>query len=76
MNFTKRKTGILAEGGASVSFVNRSPFFSFPPTPRSISHSDADIVRSGPVGLSKANETLLWGKKKDAQELLDCGFVK
>jgi len=42
--------GLNAEGGASVSFVNR-------------------------MGLAKANEVLLWGKKKDAQELLDCGFV-
>jgi hypothetical protein len=28
------------------------------------------------VGVAKANEVLLWGKKKDAQELLECGFVK
>jgi Delta3-Delta2-enoyl-CoA isomerase len=28
------------------------------------------------VGLAKANEVLLWGKKKRAQELLDCGFIK
>jgi peroxisomal 3,2-trans-enoyl-CoA isomerase len=43
--------GIIAEGGSSVSFVNR-------------------------MGLSRANEVLLWGKKKGAQELLECGFVK
>jgi len=27
------------------------------------------------MGLAKANEVLLWGKKKGAQELLECGFV-
>ncbi|KAG6836618.1 hypothetical protein H0H93_005961 [Arthromyces matolae] len=27
------------------------------------------------MGLAKANEVLLWGKKKGSQELLDCGFV-
>ncbi|KAF9464653.1 ClpP/crotonase-like domain-containing protein [Collybia nuda] len=42
--------GIVAEGGSSVSFVNR-------------------------MGLAKANEVLLWGKKKGAQELFDCGFI-
>ncbi|KAJ7172526.1 ClpP/crotonase-like domain-containing protein [Mycena filopes] len=42
--------GIVAEGGSSVSFVNR-------------------------MGLAKANEVLIWGKKKAAQELLDCGFI-
>ena len=36
-------------------------------------------MRSNPqylVGLAKANEVLLWGSKKDAQELLECGFIK
>ncbi|KAF8212286.1 ClpP/crotonase-like domain-containing protein, partial [Mycena galopus ATCC 62051] len=42
--------GIIAEGGSSVTFVNR-------------------------MGLAKANEVLLWGKKKNAQELYECGFV-
>lgn len=28
------------------------------------------------MGLAKANEVLIWGKKKEAQELLDCGFLK
>ena len=28
------------------------------------------------VGLSVANEVLIWGKKKTAQELLDCKFIK
>ncbi|KJA21798.1 hypothetical protein HYPSUDRAFT_140075 [Hypholoma sublateritium FD-334 SS-4] len=41
--------GIIAEGGSSVSFVNR-------------------------MGLSFANEVLLWGKKKTAGQLLACGF--
>ncbi|KXN82073.1 Enoyl-CoA delta isomerase 2, mitochondrial [Leucoagaricus sp. SymC.cos] len=42
--------GIVAEGGASASFVNR-------------------------MGVAKANEMLIWGKKKEANELLQCGFV-
>jgi enoyl-CoA hydratase/carnithine racemase len=28
------------------------------------------------VGIAKANELLLFGKKKTAQELLECGFYK
>lgn len=43
--------GIVAEGGSSVTFVNR-------------------------MGLAKANEVLIWGKKKEAQELYECGFIK
>ncbi|PFH54396.1 hypothetical protein AMATHDRAFT_135442 [Amanita thiersii Skay4041] len=42
--------GIVAEGGASVTFVNK-------------------------MGLAKASEVLIWGKKKGAQELLECGFI-
>jgi len=42
--------GIVAEGGSSVSFVNR-------------------------MGLGIANEVLIWGKKKNAEELLSCGFI-
>ncbi|KAJ6596841.1 ClpP/crotonase-like domain-containing protein [Mycena vulgaris] len=42
--------GIVAEGGSSVSFVNR-------------------------MGLAKANEVLIWGRKKEAQELYECGFI-
>ena len=35
-------------------------------------HTDIGIV----VGVAKANEVLMFGKKMTAQELLDCGFVK
>ena len=28
------------------------------------------------VGAAKANEVLIWGKKKEAAELLECGFIK
>ncbi|KIJ69453.1 hypothetical protein HYDPIDRAFT_172848 [Hydnomerulius pinastri MD-312] len=42
--------GIVIEGGASVSFINR-------------------------MGLAKANEVLMFNKKKMAQELFECGFV-
>ncbi|EGN93230.1 hypothetical protein SERLA73DRAFT_64232 [Serpula lacrymans var. lacrymans S7.3] len=27
------------------------------------------------MGVAKANEVLIWGKKKTAQELLECGFI-
>ncbi|KAF9044280.1 ClpP/crotonase-like domain-containing protein [Panaeolus papilionaceus] len=42
--------GIVAEGGASVSFANR-------------------------MGLGMANEVLIWGKKKNAEELHRAGFI-
>ncbi|PBK96804.1 ClpP/crotonase [Armillaria gallica] len=42
--------GIVAEGGASVTFANR-------------------------MGVAKANEALLWGKKQTAEELVRCGFI-
>lgn len=42
--------GIVAEGGSSVSFVNR-------------------------MGLPKANEVLIWGRKQEADELHTCGFI-
>ncbi|KAF9069694.1 ClpP/crotonase-like domain-containing protein [Rhodocollybia butyracea] len=42
--------GIIAEGGSSVSFINR-------------------------MGPARANEVLLWGKKKTAQELVECNFI-
>ncbi|PPQ74664.1 hypothetical protein CVT24_003821 [Panaeolus cyanescens] len=42
--------GIVAEGGASVSFANR-------------------------MGLGMANEVLIWGKKKNAEELHRVGFI-
>ncbi|KAE9400784.1 ClpP/crotonase [Gymnopus androsaceus JB14] len=42
--------GIIAEGGSSVSFINR-------------------------MGPARANEVLLWGKKKTAQELVACNFI-
>ncbi|KAK0503213.1 ClpP/crotonase-like domain-containing protein [Armillaria luteobubalina] len=42
--------GLVAEGGASVTFANR-------------------------MGVAKANEALLWGKKQTAEELVRCGFI-
>ncbi|KAF7966291.1 hypothetical protein HWV62_39207 [Athelia sp. TMB] len=49
-SLTPENLGIVAEGGASVSFVNR-------------------------MGLAKANEALIWGKKIEADDLLKCGFL-
>lgn len=34
------------------------------------------IHQSSSVGLAKANEVLMFNKKKNAQELLECGFIK
>jgi hypothetical protein len=28
------------------------------------------------VGIAKANEVLIWSKRKTAHELLECGFLK
>ncbi|KAF9053623.1 ClpP/crotonase [Hymenopellis radicata] len=42
--------GLVAEGGSSVSFINR-------------------------MGVAKATEVLLWGRKQTAEELYRCGFV-
>jgi hypothetical protein len=36
-----------------------------------------DFFKKNPlVGLAVANEVLIWGKKKNADELLACGFLK
>ncbi|KAK0483576.1 hypothetical protein IW261DRAFT_1674577 [Armillaria novae-zelandiae] len=59
--------GIVAEGGASVTFANRSEL-SWWPTPRILSYFDVEIPST--VGVAKANETLLWGKKQTAEEPL------
>ncbi|KAF8921353.1 ClpP/crotonase-like domain-containing protein [Mucidula mucida] len=42
--------GLVAEGGSSVSFINR-------------------------MGVAKATEVLLWGRKQTTEELYRCGFV-
>ena len=50
-----------------------------------VSHSvgevSGNLSRNGPtlnsvVGSAKAKEVLIFGKKMDAQDLLECGFVK
>lgn len=48
-------------------------------SPIEVSQHDNGIYHSSDkrlVGIAKANEMLIWGKKKEAQELLDCGFLK
>lgn len=37
-------------------------------------HAKPDVSMT--VGVAKANEVLMFGKKLTAQELLDCGFAK
>ena len=69
MDINIENLGVVAEGGSSASFVHRSTV-SLYFTP----HLRSD--RRYSVGFSKATEVLLWGKKKDAQELLECGFIK
>ena len=34
------------------------------------------LMKNTLVGISKANEALIFGKKMEADELLACGFVK
>ena len=60
-------TGLTAEAGSSVSFVNRSEH-------RPIQLTSILTIRV--VGVAKANELLIFGKKKTAQELLEWGFYK
>lgn len=60
--------GIIAEGGSSATFVNRSRCLAgFIASP---------LIFSLAVGQGKANEVLLWGKRQTAEDLLSCGFVK
>ncbi|KAI0361985.1 ClpP/crotonase [Trametes cingulata] len=40
-----------------------------------ISEAGSSVTFRNRMGASKANEVLIWGKKKDAQELLACGFI-
>ncbi|KAI0336424.1 ClpP/crotonase [Cubamyces sp. BRFM 1775] len=40
-----------------------------------ISEAGSSVTFRSKMGAAKANEVLLWGKKKDAQELLECGFI-
>ena len=71
MTLTPRTSaGIVAEGGASVSFINRSKLAFLVPIFLTLVLLIM-VVRTG-----LANEVLIWGKKKTAQELLDCGFIK
>jgi peroxisomal 3,2-trans-enoyl-CoA isomerase len=71
MTLTSRTSGIVAEGGASVSFINRSNLAFLVPKFFLIL-----ILLIIVVGLGLANEVLILGKKKTAQELSDCGFAK
>ncbi|OJT15887.1 3,2-trans-enoyl-CoA isomerase [Trametes pubescens] len=40
-----------------------------------IAEAGSSVTFRNRMGAAKANEVLIWGKKKDAQELLDCGFI-
>ncbi|KAI0374783.1 ClpP/crotonase [Pilatotrama ljubarskyi] len=40
-----------------------------------ITEAGSSVMFRNRMGAAKANEVLLWGKKKDAQELLACGFI-
>lgn len=64
---TSLSTGLVTEGGSSVSFVNRSKWRA---------SSLLVLTHVGSVGVAKANETLIWGKKQTSRDLLACGFVK
>jgi len=40
-----------------------------------ISEGGSSVTFVNRMGLAKANEVLIWGKKKEAQELYECGFI-
>ncbi|KAJ7452475.1 ClpP/crotonase-like domain-containing protein [Mycena galericulata] len=40
-----------------------------------IAEAGSSVTFINRMGLAKANEVLIWGKKKDAQELRACGFI-
>ncbi|KAJ7063256.1 ClpP/crotonase-like domain-containing protein, partial [Mycena amicta] len=40
-----------------------------------ISEGGSSVSFVNKMGLAKANEVLIWGKKKGAEELLQCGFI-
>ncbi|KAL7283315.1 ClpP/crotonase [Trametes coccinea BRFM310] len=40
-----------------------------------ISEAGSSVTFRNRMGAAKANEVLIWGKKKDAKELLECGFI-
>lgn len=72
MTLTPRTAaGIVAEGGASVNFINRSKLAFLVPM-----FFLTLVLLIIVVGIGLANEVLIWGKRKTAQELLDCGFIK
>ncbi|KAI0831199.1 ClpP/crotonase [Trametes gibbosa] len=40
-----------------------------------IAEAGSSVSFRNRMGMAKANEMLIWGKKKEAQELLECGFI-
>ncbi|KAH9854125.1 ClpP/crotonase [Lenzites betulinus] len=40
-----------------------------------IAEAGSSVSFRNRMGAAKANEMLMWGKKKEAQELLECGFI-
>ncbi|KAI0748019.1 ClpP/crotonase [Daedaleopsis nitida] len=39
-----------------------------------VAEAGSSVTFRSKIGAAKANEMLIWGKKKEAQELLECGF--
>ncbi|KAI0709088.1 ClpP/crotonase [Earliella scabrosa] len=40
-----------------------------------IAEAGSSVTFRNRMGAAKANEVLIWGKKKEAQELFECGFI-
>ncbi|KAJ7219223.1 ClpP/crotonase-like domain-containing protein [Mycena pura] len=40
-----------------------------------IAEAGSSVTFVNRMGLAKANEVLIWGRKKEAQELYECGFI-
>lgn len=62
-------SGLITEAGSSVAFARRSKYL--------YAYLYYLVLKCHfSVGVAKANEALIFGRKKEAQELLECGFYK
>ncbi|EJF65762.1 ClpP/crotonase [Dichomitus squalens LYAD-421 SS1] len=58
------------------TFLGKSPFRMSPTEqPRIVAEAGSSVTFRNRMGAAKANEVLIFGKKKEAQELLECGFI-
>ncbi|OBZ75306.1 3,2-trans-enoyl-CoA isomerase [Grifola frondosa] len=82
--YSHSKILVAALNGPVMAFLGFFDLFTFSlkPSLQRTDFSSGIITESGSsvtfrnrMGAAKANEVLIFGKKKDAQELLECGFI-